>query len=927
MRDALALFCLGLSGAAALAYEVCWIREAALLFGSTTRAASTVFAVFFLGLALGSELFGRLAQRSSRPLRTFVAVELALGTVALASPFVFDQVDRLYTLAYQALGDRTGLLSLARAVLVGLVLLPPSLLMGASLPLFSRHYVTREGHIGGQAGRLYALNTLGGVLGCTVAGFALVPTIGVRGAIAVAAALNALAAIGVAAMRLPELSAAPTRSDAPPALDSRDRRWMYLLFFGTGLVALGAEVLWTRFLGLLVRTDVHTVTIVLAVTLLGIVIGSALASWIADRLDRPAFLFGLLQIATGLSLLLVMMLPPGVWGRLGGDGVRFALVLLPPAALSGAALPLALRLVVERPSLAALGVGRMIAWNTMGGVTGSLAMGFVSLPLLGLERSLLLLTAASVALGVLAWLRLDRATSPIRQTLWIAGAALLWLQIPTALGTRVPADLLAERGRLVAFREGMTAHVAAVRGPDGLELEIDGWWQGQARKNHQIMAAHVPALLHPDPRTVLVVGAGTGQTASRFLLYDIDRLDVVDLEPAVFSLVRDHFDARWMNDPRVTLLHEDGRSHLAHSARRYDLISLEPGQLFRPGVAVFYTADFYERARLRLEPGGLLSQFLPLAFLGEEQLRRSVASFVAVFPASVLWYNTAELLLIGQAGPELSLDPSRIGRLTPDSLVRRDLRYSHWGGSEAWLEQPHVFFAGLLMGPRGLASLAGGACVYRDDPPLLDYASRELDPLATREISALQLLRPHLEEVDAVLGSETDPTRVGEIREWNLAEIVASALVRKANELAKRGELERVPELVARALATHPRHAVANRMMGDALALEARFGEAEPHYRSALRVRPLDLASRNGLAHVLLRTGRAAEALIEYRAVRELTPDDPAAHNNVGVAHAELGEWAEAERSFERALELDPGFADASRNLKRTRARLLGGPR
>jgi spermidine synthase len=922
MRVATAVACFFLSGVAALVYEVCWIRTASLVFGSTTHALSTVLAVYFLGLALGSWGFGRVAHRTTRPLLLYAALEIGVGLLALASPWLFARAEHLYGHAYRATSADFGPLFAVRFALVALVLLPPTVLLGGTFPLFVRQVVTQRGRIAAPVGLLYAVNTMGAAVGCALAGFLLVPGIGVQRTLGVGAALSVLAGATVASLGL-----ARARDPAPDertAASPRSEIVLSALFFVTGFVALASQVLWTRYLTLLVRTTVVTYTITITVVLAGIVIGSVVAAPLFDRPGRRALAFGGLQVSTGLALLGVMLLPPAAWQRMGTGIGTYVLLLLPAAALSGASFPLAIRMVVNEPSRAGAGVGRMAALNTLGGIAGSLVLGFGVLPAFGLETGLLLTSGTAVAAGVAAWWSLrERTSSSVRGALTIVAIG-LWLAVPRILDTRVPADFLALHGNVVDFREGLAANVAAVQGEEALRLEIDGWWQGENRKGHQIMAAHVPMILHPA-RDVLVVGAGVGQTASRFLLHDVRRLDCVELEPAVFDVVREHFDSSWMDDPRVRLIREDGRNYLTHSAEQYDLISLEVGQLFRPGIASFYTEDFYRRAAERLRPGGVLAQLVPLPFLTEEQFRGVVRTFRAVFPEAVLWYNTSELLLLGSRGAPIELRSSRLALLgTPP--VSDDLHYAYWGGPAQWLSRPGVFLGGFLCGPRGLAALADGAPVYRDDLPMLEYATVAVSADEPREVPTVHLLQRHLDPIEAVCEA-VSPELLLEaegVRDANVGDMIAAAHLRRVDDLKARGDLAGIHGAVEEALRHNPLNGTALRLRGDVLQRLGRLDEAQAAFEEALRIDEADALARRGLAFNLHLAGRVADAIPHYREALRMRPGDFETMNGLGGALAQTGQFQEATALFEETLRLRPDFVAARENLARVRRAAAG---
>ncbi len=331
---------------------------------------------------------------------------------------------------------------------------------------------------------------------------------------------------------------------------------------------------------------------------------------------------------------------------------------------------------------------------------------------------------------------------------------------------------------MVDFREGRSSNVAVIRMPDALRMEIDRWWQGEDRINHQIMAAHLPMLLHTQPREVLVVGAGTGQTASRFLLYDVARLDCVDIEPAVFEVIREHFASAWMDDSRVHLLHEDGRALLAHGEATYDVISLELGQIVRPGVAAFYTTEFYQRARYRLKPNGLLCQFVPAPFFTPDEFRGVVGTFLDVFPQSMLWYNTSELLLIGCNSDSFAINAEQLRRRLSLPRIHDELQYSQWGGSAQWLNRWPLILGSFLAGPQQLAQMTVGAPRYHVDLPVLEYATSGRQITATNELPIVELLRKFLSPVGSAVDVTMDANElatVARMREKNLGDMVAVA--------------------------------------------------------------------------------------------------------------------------------------------------------
>ena len=943
IQNGIAIVCFFLSGFAGLVYEVSWIRKASLAFGSTTFAVSTVLAVFFLGLACGSYLFGRIGQRTLRPLRLYALIEVGLGLFAMASPYLLDFTESFYGPIYRALAGHAVILFVARGVLVSLVILPPTILMGSTLPLFCRQFVRSDAKVANSVGMLYGVNTLGAAVGCAAAGLFLLPTFGLRLTVQLGAALNILCGIAVGLLpitknQLPQLDRDSGRSTSQ-SKTVKERFTaaqipIAILFFSVGFVVLGSEVLWTRYLRLLTRqNNVYTYTLTLTVVLVGIVLGSFLASRLFDRSTSRARYFGLFQILTGLSVLTVMTLPHTFWAGIRNELGMYFLLLLPPAILSGASFPLAVRMVVEDASRASIGTGRMAAINTLGGILGSLLIGFVGLPIFGIKFSLLFITGVSLLTGFAAWFWIDKTFSPLFRGGAVAGALLIWICIPFAAGTQIPADFLADGRQLVAFREGFDGDLAVIRrGEEWIELEIDRWWQGSNLKNQQVVGAHIPMLLHPNPKNVLVVGAGTGQTPSRFLMYDINHLDCVDIEPTLFEFIRDHFDSKWMTDERVKLIREDGLNYLNHSDAMYDVIAIEVGQIFRPGIAFFYTSDFYHRSRQRLRPGGLLTQLVSIPSLTTDQFQGAIKTFLDAFPQSFLWYNSSDLLLIGVNDADFKLSRTALERLSSNEAVHQDLRYTFWGGPQHWLNRLPVFLGGYLAGSRELVELSSGAHLYRDNLPVLDYAT-SLDYIG--DTNEIPIVKDHLlkyigsldEVIDFVL-SPKDIAVIEEVRKKNLGTIIAEALIRRVELLALSREdvADEVIILLSEAVDWNPDHFDANRMLADALIGQGRNKAAGRHYVEANRIRPEDPHVLHGIAHTLYRLNRIEAAIPYYRASLRLRPNHAETYNHIGLALAKRGNFVEARQHFKTAVRLDPDYAEAKHNLAGVRKVLQSAP-
>ena len=517
------------------------------------------------------------------------------------------------------------------------------------------------------------------------------------------------------------------------------------------------------------------------------------------------------------------------------------------------------------------GVGKMGAINIVGGIAGSLSVGFGTLPGWGIQTSLFAITGLSLLIGSAAWWRLEKG---FLGDCVLAGrrSRVCWVAIPYFCGTRLPQDFLAIEGTLVDFREGSCQRLRRAqerRAPPGNQSDV-------ARPRPQEPPGYGRAYPGPAARGPAIgPGDRTGNRSDRefFLFHDVLRLDCVEIEDGLIDLVARYFDSAWMQDPRVHLIVEDGRNYVTHTRDRYDLISIEVGQIYRPRVASFYTADFYRRLHSRLRPGGLACQFLPIGFFGTADFRTLLATFLEVFPQSVLWYNTSELLLIGTEGSPIAMNPQRLETLVAGNPgLKWELDYAYWGGPNLYLSRPEVFFAGFLCGREQLRELSQGAGVYRDDRPYLEYVSL-LGSDSAAEIVAL--LRRHLSPVRQSSG------RAATSR-WLPAAPFVSRICR-------------------RFWPAWPSTAVK--------LWRCRSG-AGRHHRIPARLAemPDDPTANFNLAIMLQSQGRQEDAIVCYRPLAT-NPNNFGTLYNLAVALAAKGELAEAQQLFRRAVAEQPGHA------------------
>jgi len=653
-----------LSGFAGLAYELVWVRTLSLVFGVSSQAISTVLAAFMGGLALGSLIFGRRADRSRSPLRLYAGLEVGIAVSALLLPYSFSMINRLYVSMAQTFPAHSWTFTTTRFLLCFAALLVPTTLMGGTLPAISRFFVVRLDRVGRGTGLLYGVNTVGGVLGCLVASFLLLGLLGARGTTLVAAVVNlgvALAALRIAARyaRIDAVagtpSAPPQQQDAasephPPraGLAETSRPWLgtfVLVAYGiAGGSALAYEVLWTRVLVYFVGMTVYSFAIILATFLAGLALGSFYFAPIADRRKDLLSVFGLLELAIGLSAVgllqtigVVFSSTAGhlsVLGLLGRHFAQVSLLMLVPTFLMGAVFPVVTRLYTPQVRWLGGSLGNLYAANTVGAVLGSLLAGFVLLPALGAQKSVVLVAAINALLGMVA-LVLSPSRTRMRQ--WALGLAIPSLLVAGFVSARIrptvtycPAFRHEALNTLLYYREGAEASLAVLGGPLGNRgLNING--ETTAYNNYfditvHKMLGHVPMLLAKEPRSALIIGFGLGSTAASVACYPLERIDCVELVPEETETARyflaDNRDV--LNDPRFHFIVGDGRNHLLTCRANYDAISMNA---IHPSYSPYlYTREFYELCRSRLGENGVMCAWLPTNSLYFATLIKDVAN-------------------------------------------------------------------------------------------------------------------------------------------------------------------------------------------------------------------------------------------------------------------------------------------------------------
>jgi spermidine synthase len=756
------------SGMAGLVYEILWSRQFALIFGTTLPAVTAVLAAFMGGLALGSFVFGRIADRRGHLVRLYGILELGVGACAFASLPAFPMLERAIPALARYLGDGSAAFEAVRFGVCVLVMAVPATLMGGTLPVLGRALAGRRDRLGRLVATLYGLNTLGAVLGTALAGFVLIRWLGLRGSIALTGAVNVI--VGLAALALDRRWAAAI-AGAPAAPAQRPERGapgLLPAYAVAGFAALACEVAWSRALILVLGSSVYAVTIVLATFLAGLALGGMAIGRAADRTEQRWQLFAVVEMGIGflvlLSVVLLGRLPVlylDLFWSLSGAGfaaiqaltlLLSGLIVLLPALLMGAAFPIASRLALAGRSSLGEGLGKLYFANTLGGIAGSVAAGFVLVPRLGTRGTLEAAAVLFLLVGMYALFQ-ERSLPAARRGTAAALIGVLavlflgivppWERLLMASGVYLYAPQMQDGFRsgqeFLYFHEGLHSLVAVTEQAGIRSLRINGKTDGSTGEDMvtQVLLAELPLRLHGSARDVLVIGLGTGVTAGAAASHPATRVDCLEIDPAVVeaaSLFRD-VNGGALEHPSVRILEADARSWLADAEELYDVIISEPSNPWITGVSNLFTLEHFQSCRSRLRPGGLMCQWVHSYSMSLENLQMILRTFGQVFPHAGLWESaTGDLLIVG--GLE--------GR-TPEqtaSRIRQSWRELPPEGRLAriGLTQPEALLRRWLLEEQELARFAGTGPLNTDDRPLLELLSPLSMYSATHEANREALL-------------------------------------------------------------------------------------------------------------------------------------------------------------------------------------------
>jgi len=723
------------SGASALVYQLIWVRLLGLVFGVSSFAVATVVAVFLLGLGLGSYLFGRWSERTRDPLRIYLYVELGIAVTSLVAYVVIEALPvyrYLYEYAYNNLGFYG--LSIARLLLSMVVLLPPVLLIGGTMPLVAKYFLRTPASMGSGFSKIYYLNTLGATAGALLTGFVFVRYFGVIGTLLIAVAGNLLVALIIAL----------SRRDAgvtPPATgEQRAYSYMLVFLFLTGFISLGYEMLWVRILSTYGLSTSQAFALILA----GFLLGFSVGAWVvARKVDRHRDLeawFSAAAIVTALSgaiglllfrqfeALTLLLADATPLSQLTlGMALAFTVSFV-PAVFMGIQFPLGVRIYARDIERIGAKAGNTYFSNTLGCVFGSLLTGFVLIPFVGMWNTTLLLVNLSLAIAV-AFLLRGRRPARVQWVSLVVVAAVANLLVLADSKTfhaelkgpdlRTPA----EGFDVIYYAEGLSGTVTAVERANYRGLFVDG--QNVSGTDPVLLAdskmlAHTPLLLAENPKVALTVGYGTGTTSGSMLLHDVE-VHAVEIEEKIIEAAPlfSEVNNRSYADPDLDIVLDDARNYIATTDQAFSVIVTDVTNLKYKRNPYLYTREYFEIMQHALSAEGVAAAWLPVGGLSFNDLRILIATFDSVFPHTTAWYFTQFpthfIILVGTPEPTLVNLAELRERMAP---VEHDLRSLD-------VDNVYELASMLLLGENDVDSLVENAPLHTDNRPILEYSDMD----------------------------------------------------------------------------------------------------------------------------------------------------------------------------------------------------------
>ena len=938
-----------LSGATSLGYEVAWVKLLTLHMGSASWSIATVVASFMAGLGSGSAWAGRRAERFRRPLLAYGVIELGIAAYGALSASILRFTSQLLDPVYGLIDGQFALFLVLQFLVSFISMAIPTFLMGASLPILITA-LAQQDTFRQRVAVLYGINTLGAALGTLAAGVFLLPALGIVSTLWVAAGAGVLVAVGAYALdrQSPSTHRPATASQpsaAPAAEAERAVPLPHLLLWTIGLagsLGVGYQIAWTRLLVPVVGSSVYAFTIILTAVLVGIGAGALLAA--LPRLRDASYhravasAMGLGACSSVAGLFAVNRLPDmfAALAQWGGDatwllflcqGLLTACVLFVPACSLGAALPLGIAGWRSAAGSAGWAVGGMYAVNTLGAIAGSLLAGFVLLPLMGATR----LVVAGAALGVVSAVALLLSQPHGRRSIaWVQAGALAALFAVSVLvvpdtdiarlqrgifrGIQAGAVSSEYRTTLLYTEEGTSVTVTIFRTPNSTVLKVNGKADASTGggMDTQYLLGHMPLLMHPSARTTCIIGYGSGATVHAVAAHPtVEQIDVVEIEQAVLN-VSPYFHSinnQVLDDERVHVFMEDGRSFLRRRDAAYDIVISQPSNPWIAGIGSLFTTEHYQSVQERLRPGGLFCQWIQTYEISASTRQAMLHTLTGVFPYVTVFSIDDDLICLAANEPLQGSVEDMEDRLSVGSVAHSLARIQ--------MQEPFDVFSSAYAQFPTQTEPFSSEMRNTDDNLWLEYrAPVEMyrgtnEPLAPVDE---KVFRQIMGGLFADVRGEAALSRAARsiVHRYPERHDLLGALTQHADLSAEVRQDLRARSEEALALHSARQQSEARSAQASAHVRARRYADAVPLYEAILASDPWDNSAHRMLAWSLTRLGQRSRAWGHYEQALELNPDDFQSLTNMAAIALSSGK-AEGIGHLDRALRSNPHHATAYR--------------
>jgi predicted membrane-bound spermidine synthase/tetratricopeptide (TPR) repeat protein len=887
-----------------------------LTFGHTVYSASIVLCAFMAGLGLGAYLWGHWADTVKDPLLVYGKIEILIALLGTIISFVIANFGPFYSWLNVFIPEVPFAQNLVKAILAFFMVMLPAMLMGATLPIVSKYYVVEDEKIGTQIGLLYSINTLGAALGCLLTGYLLIPQLGVLQAVLFGACLNLL--VGLGAVRVYEEANPEEKIDYKLpwpkfpkfVVEADDKTWLAVSFL-SGFTALAFQVLWTRLLVFSISSTVYAFSMMLAVFLLGIVIGSFLVITILKLFSATRTILAVLQAGVGIyaisSLFMIEDIMSAPWNsyNLQNPVAAFityfkdssALILI-PTILLGMCFPILTKNLAKKKDKVGSGAGQIYAVNTLGAILGSFIAGFILLPMLGSQKSIAVIASLNLLCAVFLFSTGDRLQPVIKKPLFTIGAVLI-----IALNFFIPKDLIdsffmrdssgrQDVTKLIYFDEGLTDTVAifkdkfGILDPEAKRLITNGISMSASNMTatkYMKMLAHVPIILRDNPKDVLVICFGTGQTVGAAGIHpEVEKIDAVELSPGVINsgkvFAKENHNA--LENPKINIVFQDGRNHLLMTGKSYDVITAEPPPPRTAFTVNLYTREYYELAKKRIKPGGIVAQWIPLHSQSAEEVKRHFKTFRDVFPHSIAWMSVAkEILIIGSDQP-IEIDFEKVKNRLANPKLETAFK-------ELEIDNPYAFLSSIWMFEDGIDKLAMGRPIISDNHPSIEFYLDFPDIIGPEELEKIIFNRASLDEIVKRIKNFPKEGRAKFEPYYRSVDLYQRGVIygnpnllleatnlTSENELfrfhlqASRNQIKRLLDLIKK----EPKNPVHLLNLGHSYFQLGKFKESTDLFRKAKRLDSSQHLADLYMAHNFLKTGKLKKAKIFFETVAKNDP-------------------------------------------------------